>query len=71
MTVHITAAQDAKTDYTEALKPIEVWLDAQRDYDRVPGMSVLIVDDLEVLWSGAFGMTDLENKVKAMPSGPC
>ena len=61
-------AQDKKTDYTEALKLIEVWLDAQRDYDRVPGMSVIIVDDQEVLWSEAFGMANLENQVKATPS---
>lgn len=66
--VQFTSAQNKKTDYTEALELIEVWLDAQRDYDRVPGMSVLIVDDQEVLWSGAFGMADMENKVKATPS---
>ncbi|NOR34356.1 MAG: serine hydrolase, partial [Bacteroidales bacterium] len=60
--------QDKQTDYSEALKLIEVWLDAQRDYDRVPGMSVIIVDDQEVLWSGAFGMANLENHVKATPS---
>lgn len=60
--------QDKQPDYTEALKVIEVWLDAQRDYDRVPGMSVIIVDDQEVLWSGAFGMANLEDQVKASPT---
>jgi len=60
--------QDKQTDYTEALKLIEIWLDAQQDYDRVPGMSVIIVDDQEVLWSGAFGMANLENQVKATTS---
>lgn len=60
--------QDKQTDYTEALKLIEVWLDAQRDYDRVPGMSVIIVDDQEVLWSGAFGMANLQDQVKATPA---
>ncbi|MCK5068629.1 MAG: beta-lactamase family protein, partial [Bacteroidales bacterium] len=68
MTVLSGIAQDKQTDYTEALKLIEVWLDAQRDYDRVPGMSVLIVDDQEVLWSGAFGMANMEDQVKATPS---
>ena len=61
-------AQDKQTDYTEALKLIEVWLDAQRDYDHLPGMSVIVVDDQEVLWSGAFGMANVENQVKATPS---
>jgi CubicO group peptidase (beta-lactamase class C family) len=61
-------AQKDKTNYTEALKLIEVWLDAQRDYDRVPGMSVIIVDDQEVLWSGAFGMANREDQVSASPA---
>lgn len=61
-------AQEKETDYTEALKLIDVWLDAQRDYDRVPGMSVIIVDDQEVLWSGAYGMANVENQVKTSPS---
>jgi CubicO group peptidase (beta-lactamase class C family) len=61
-------AQEKQTDYTEALKLIEVWLDAQRDYDLVPGMSVIIVDDQKVLWSGAFGKANQENQVKATPS---
>jgi len=61
-------AQEKQTDYTEALQLIEVWLDAQRDYDRVPGMSVIIVDDQEILWSGAFGMSNLEDQVKATTS---
>ena len=61
-------AQDKKTVYGEALKLIDVWLDAQRDYDRVPGMSVIIVDNQEVLWSGAYGMANLEDQVKTSPS---
>ncbi len=68
VTVLTGNAQEKKTDYNEALKLIDVWLDAQRDYDRVPGMSVIIVDDQEVLWSGAYGMANLEEQVKATPS---
>jgi CubicO group peptidase (beta-lactamase class C family) len=61
-------AQKDTTAYSEALRLIEVWLDAQRDYDRVPGMSVIIVDDQAVLWSGAFGMANLDDQVKATPA---
>jgi len=68
MIVFSGKAQNTQTDYTEALELIEVWLDAQRAYDRVPGMSVLIVDDQEVLWSGAFGMANLQDQVKATPA---
>ena len=61
-------AQENQTNYSEALELIEVWLDAQRDYDQVPGMSVIVVDDQEVLWSAAFGMANQEDQVEATPS---
>ena len=68
MMVVSTSAQEKALDYSEALKLIEVWLDAQRDYDRVPGMSVIIVQDQDILWSGGFGMANMEEQVKATPS---
>ena len=58
-------AQEKQIDYTEAFKLIDVWLDAQRDYDHVPGMSVIAVNNQEVMWSGAYGMANLEDQVKA------
>lgn len=61
-------AQDKKTDYAEAFTLIKAWLDAQRDYDQVPGMSVIVVDDQRVLWTAAFGMANVEDQVKASPS---
>lgn len=63
-----STAQDIQTDYSEAFKLMEVWMDAQRDYERVPGLSAIVVEDQEVLWSGAFGMANLEDQVKATPS---
>ena len=61
-------SQEKQVNYNEALELIEVWLDAQRDYDRVPGMSVAIINDQDILWSSAFGMANLEDQVKASPS---
>lgn len=40
---------------------IDAWLGAQRAYDRVPGLSVSIVHDQELLWSGASGYADVES----------
>ena len=40
----------------EAVEAVRVWLDAQRDYERIPGISAAVVHDQEVLWAGAFGM---------------
>jgi serine beta-lactamase-like protein LACTB, mitochondrial len=35
--------------------------------NKVPGMSVAVVQDGEFVWSGGFGMADLENSVPATP----
>lgn len=57
----------AKVDYSEALRLIDVWLEAQRDYERLPGMSVAIVENQEVIFARAYGLSDLERKVNATP----
>lgn len=48
-------AQDTPKDYSEAFTLIEVWLDAQKDYEQLPGISAAVIEDQQVLWSGAFG----------------
>ncbi len=57
-----------KPDFSEAVRMIDTWLEAQRDYDNLPGISVAIVTDQELLWSKAYGMADLEKKVPSSPS---
>ena len=48
-----------------ALEAMRVWLEAQRAYDEIPGVSAAIVYDQQVLWSGGFGLADLERKTAA------
>jgi len=57
------AAAGGEFDNESAL--IERWLDAQRAYDNVPGLSVAVVRDQELLWSGGFGLADIENGEEA------
>ena len=38
---------------------IDSWLSAQRAYENVPGLSVAVVRDQELLWSGGFGLADI------------
>lgn len=54
-----------RNDYSEALRLVDLWLDAQRDYERLPGMSVAVVEDQDIIFARAYGLADLENKVKA------
>lgn len=51
----------------EAVRLAEVWLDAQRDYDQIPGLSAAVVHDQEMVWSGGFGYADLERRDPATP----
>ena len=52
----------------QALKLMQVWLDAQRDYQQIPGLSAAVVYDQQVIWSGGFGFADLARKTPATPS---
>jgi CubicO group peptidase (beta-lactamase class C family) len=60
--------QERKTDYSDAFKIIEIWLDAQKDYEQLPGISAMVVEDQDVLWSGAYGLANVEQSVKSEPS---
>ena len=53
-------SQNNDKDYSEAIALIEVWLEAQKDFDKLPGISASVVQDQEVIWSGAFGMANRE-----------
>ena len=50
---------------TEAVQLLEIWLDAQRDYEGLPGLSVAVVHDQELIWSGGFGYANPDKRVKA------
>ena len=52
----------------EALEVVRVWLDAERAYLRIPGLSVAIVHDQELVWSGAYGYAHREERVPATPT---
>jgi CubicO group peptidase (beta-lactamase class C family) len=49
----------------DALRLLQVWLEAQRAYDELPGLSAAVVHDQNVLWSGGFGYADLATKTPA------
>jgi CubicO group peptidase (beta-lactamase class C family) len=64
-------SQDAEKDYSEAIQLIEVWLDAQKDFDKLPGLSAVVMDDQEVLWSGAVGLANPDKNIKAKTTTLC
>ncbi|MGB5481954.1 MAG: serine hydrolase domain-containing protein, partial [Eudoraea sp.] len=66
-----TSAQESQKDYSEAFKIIEVWLDAQKDYEKLPGISAAIIKDQEIIWSGAFGKANIEADVNTETNTIC
>ncbi|MBT8398217.1 MAG: beta-lactamase family protein [Gemmatimonadetes bacterium] len=56
-----SAQETGKTgSLEEALAVVEIWLDAQKDYERLPGLSASIVHDQKLIWSGAVGVAEIE-----------
>ena len=60
-------SQNKPTDYSDILKVIDVWLDAQKDFDKLPGISVAIVQDQETIFKKGYGYADVEKKVPMKP----
>lgn len=50
--ISIIYSQNKEKDYTEAFKLVEVWLDVQKDFDKLLGISAVVVENQEVIWSG-------------------
>jgi CubicO group peptidase (beta-lactamase class C family) len=65
------SSQIKETDYKEALRIVDVWLNAQRDFDKLPGMSVAIVNDQHIIVSRGYGFADIEKKVPMQPETIC
>jgi CubicO group peptidase (beta-lactamase class C family) len=51
----------------QALRLAEAWLDAQLAYDRLPGVSVGVVVDQELVWSRGLGWADIAARRPAAP----
>jgi len=53
---------------SNALKLIEIWVDTQLAYGNIPGMSMGIVYDQDLVWSHGFGYAHIDKKIPASPS---
>lgn len=56
-------AQSPNNRQAAIIPVIDAWLDAQRDFDKLPGLSVAIVHDQDLLFKKGYGYADLERKV--------
>ena len=58
---------DAKEPLSDAMAYIDAWLEAQQVYQKVPGISVGIVKDQDLIYSKGYGFADLKKKTPATP----
>jgi len=49
----------------QAIELLKVWLEAQRAYDQIPGVSAAVVHDQTLLWSAGYGSSDLAGGLPA------
>ncbi len=54
-------AQD--TAFREPIAVIDTWIEAQLAFENIPGISVAIIKDQQLVWSKGYGYADVENKV--------
>jgi CubicO group peptidase (beta-lactamase class C family) len=61
------AANDVKDDprVQTALSLLEVWAEAEMAYADIPGVSMAVVHDQDLLWTHGFGFADRERKAGA------
>jgi CubicO group peptidase (beta-lactamase class C family) len=68
LSVSTRGQSDKAEPASDALQYIHAWLEAQQEYDRLPGLSVAIVKDQELIWSHGYGFSDLKKKIPATPA---
>lgn len=51
----------------DAIGFIDAWLEAQQAYDNIPGISVGIVKDQQVIWTKGYGYSNVQKNVPATP----
>lgn len=57
-----------RPEIVDAISVLERWIDQQVDFHDIPGLSVAVVYDQEIVWSKGFGYSDLEQGTPASPA---
>ena len=58
-------SQPSSTQYTDAFRLIDTWIEAQRDYKKIPSISLAVVSDQDIIWSKAFGVANMDSRQAA------
>jgi CubicO group peptidase (beta-lactamase class C family) len=58
----------ATEDVASSIRLLEAWVESQMAYRGLPGLSIAIVHDQDIVWSRGFGHADRERKIAATPA---
>ena len=47
-----------KKEYSEAFQLIDYWLEAQKDYEKLPGLTAIVTDKNETKWVRSYGSSN-------------
>jgi CubicO group peptidase (beta-lactamase class C family) len=61
----IAYCQTTPSENADALRLLDEWFKAQAEYDNLPGISVGIVKDQELIWSKGYGKADIAKNIPA------
>ena len=56
------------SDVSSSVQLLATWINAQLEYNNLPGLSVGVVYDQELIWSQGFGFADVEKKTAMTPA---
>ena len=55
-------------EVADALEVLDLWIEQQVTHRNLPGLSIAIVFDQEIVWAKGYGYSDVEQKIPATPS---
>jgi len=55
----------ARKDYAEVVRTLQAFIQREMEEKELPGLSIAIVDDQQIVWAQGFGMADAKNHVPA------
>lgn len=58
-----TGNLNSETKSLDVNRLSNVWLEAQKDYESIPAIMGMVVDDQTVSWSGTFGVSNLQTDI--------
>ena len=57
-----------RPEVADALEVLDMWIEQQVAHRNLPGLSIAIVFDQEIVWAKGYGYSDLEKKIPATPA---